>query len=131
MVKAITQLNCNVPVSMGDVAQVELLPAMFGLAESIDASDTIVSNIVCSGGYKAFAFSAKGTETGTISIQRYLDQAGTIPQGAALTGSMTAATDTVVNCVDGKPFQSLKVSIENTGGDVSTLTNMILLLQAN
>lgn len=126
-----TQTNCNTPVDQGSPLQVQLLPEDIGLALTVAASGSVVSNVVLNGGYKAFSFACKGTQTGTISIQRYIDQEATIPMGSAITGSMSANTDTVVTNVDGKPFQSMIITVSNSGGSTSTLTNTLLLLQAN
>lgn len=126
-----TQSNCNTPVDMGSPLQVQLDTEQMGLDTTISASGSVISDIILNGGYKSFSFAAKGTQTGSISIQRYLDQEATIPMGAALTGSMTANTDTVVTNVDGKPFQSMIITVSNSGVVASTLTNTLLLLQAN
>lgn len=126
-----TQVNCNTPVDMGAPLQVELLPDTINLDTDVAAGSSSVSEIICTGGYKSFTFACKSTQTGNISIQRYVDQQATIPMGAALTGSLTANTDTVVTNVDGKPFQSMIITVENSSGSAAVLSNTMLLLQAN
>ncbi len=121
----------NTPVDMGSPLQCELSATDINLALSVAASGTSASNIILNGGFKSFAFATKSTEAGSISIQRYLDQAATIPQGAAITASLTANTDAVANNVDGKPFQSMIITVSNSGGSTATLTNTLLLLQAS
>jgi hypothetical protein len=77
------------------------------------------SPLLLAGGYPKIAIGATSSATGSISVQRYLDQAGTIPQGPALTQSLTAGAAGVLNINDGAPFQSFTVTI--AGGTLSNV----------
>jgi tryptophanase len=126
-----TQMNANTPVDQGSVLQCYLLPASISLAQSIAASGNVVSAIIITSGYKYFNFACKSTQGGSVSIQRYLDQAATIPVGAAITGSISANTAMNVDSVDNIPYQSFIITVSNSGGSTATLSNCALLLQSS
>ncbi len=114
-----SQGNVHVAADTGPLCQVFLTAAELGL----NAPGT--SPLLLSGGYPKLAVGATSSTTGSITVQRYLDAAGTITQGPALTVSLAAATANVLNVNDGAPFQSFTVAI--AGG---TLTNVGLLFQS-
>jgi hypothetical protein len=125
------QNEVHTAVDLGQTLQVAVLPADMGLGTSINASGSSVSNVIFMNGYKAFAFGCTSSQNGTVSIQRYLDAAGTIVQGAALTVSLTGATAAVLNNSDNHPYQSMIITVSNSGGSTATLTSTLLLLQSN
>ena len=131
MAQILDQTDAHVVLDVGSAAQILLTPAAIGLGTSIAASGSNLSGIISTNGYKAFAFGVTSSQAGTVSIQRYLDAAATIPQGAPLTTSLTAATPAVVNATDGVPFQSAIVTVTNSGTVAATLTNTGLLLQSH
>lgn len=103
-----------------------------GLAATIPESSNINSNVINCNGYKSFSFGVTSSQAGALSIQRYIDQAGTIAIGSAITGSISAATPLTVNNHDGVPFGSLQINITNTSGSTTAnLTGVLLLLQSN
>ncbi len=114
-----TQTDVHTPVDSGPLLQVFLSATELGLS----APGT--SPLILAGGYPRLSVGATSSVAGSISVQRYLDAAGTIPQGPALTQALTAATAGVLNATDGLPFQSFTVTI--TGG---TLSNVGALLQS-
>jgi len=126
-----TQMNANTPVDIGMVLQCPLAPSAIGLATSVLASGNVVSNAIITNGLKNFTFGITSSQNGSVSIQRYADQLGTIPVGAAITGSVTAATATDVHSTDSIPYQSMIITVNNTGGSTATISNCLLLLQAN
>jgi hypothetical protein len=124
-------MNGNTPVDIGSVLQCYLLPASIGLSTSLPASGSVVSQAIISGGLKNFSFGITSNETATISIQRYIDNLGTIPVGAAITGSLTANTAGYVDSVDSVPYQSFIITVSNSTSTAATISNCALLLQAN
>lgn len=126
-----TQLNANTPQDIGPVLQCALLPAAIGLGTSIAASGNVVSQVIINNGFKNFTFAITSSQTGSASIQRYADQAGTTPVSTAITGSLTANTATDVHSTDSIPYQSMIITVTNTGGSTATISNCMLLLQAN
>jgi hypothetical protein len=118
-------------VSIGPTVQAPVPAAVHGLASTVAASGSITSNLIPSDGYKVIAVGVTSTQAGQIQVQRYLDDAGTVKQGPALTASLTATTAGVCNVTDGNPFASFAVTITNTGGSSATLTNLGILLQGD
>ena len=114
-----SQTDVHTPVDSGPLLQAFLSAADLGL------TTPGTSPLQLSGGYPRIAVGATSSATGSITVQRYLDAAGTIPQGPALTQALTAATAGVLNAADGAAFQSFTVAI--AGG---TLSNVGCLLQS-
>ena len=98
-------------------------------AATIAASGNITSNLIFSDGLQIVAVGVTSSQAGAINVQRYLDDAGTVKQGAALTAALIANTAQVLNITDGNPFASFTVDISNTGGSTANLTNLAILLQ--
>jgi hypothetical protein len=121
----------NTPVALGEVLQNELTLEDMDLGLSVPGNASISSGLIYTKGYKFFSFGLTSSQNGSISIQRYLDNAGTIAQGAALTLALTAGTPAVYTLTDTKPFQSMKITVLNSEGTDAVLSNSILLLQAN
>ena len=125
------QMQVNIAHDIGQVLQVALTPASLALNTSVGAGGSSVSQTTLTNGYKNFAFGITSTQAGSVSIQRYLDQAATIPQGAAITGTLTANTAATVNSSDSVPHQSLIITVNNSSGSTATLSNCLFLLQAS
>ena len=118
-------------VAIGPVVQQPVPSGVHGLAGTIAASGSTVSNLLFADGYKALAVGATSTQNGQISVQRYLDDAGQVAQGAPVTSPLTANTPGVVNITDGQPFSAYKVTITNSSGSTAaTLSNVAILQQA-
>ena len=130
MPQAITHLDTHEWIDNGPKLQKFLTAADIGLSASVAASGGNTSNLIQSNGYGSLAVGATSSQAGTLTVQRYLDAAGTVQQGAALTASLTAGTAAVINATDGVPFGSFTVSVSNSGTSAATLSNVGLLLQA-
>lgn len=123
-----TQTQSHNIADVGPVAQVFISQTKLGIGTT--AGSTVgngLSNLQQACGYKALAVGATSSATGVLSVQRYIDAAGTIAQGAAITANLTAGTPGLVNITDDAPFLSFTVSVSGTG----TLTNVAALLNAN
>ena len=83
-----------------------------------------------SDGYKVLAIGATLSNAGTISVQRYIDVDGTVPQGAAVTVALTAGSPGILNINDGLPFATFDVKITNGAATVANVTNFAMLLNA-
>jgi len=114
------QEDAHVVMDAGPVSQV------FLSASQLKLTAPGISDLLQSGGYTKLAVGATNSVSGSIVVQRYLDVAGTIPQGAPLTQALTAATAGVLNVTDGLPFLSFTVQITGAG----TLSNVGALLQS-
>ena len=63
---------------------------------TLAASGTWVSGVMSLAGVNAFAVAATLSQAGTLVVQRYIDPAGTIAIGAAISQVMTANTPAYV-----------------------------------
>jgi hypothetical protein len=91
------------------------------------SNGTYVTGPLNVAGMKGFAVGATLSTAGTLVIQRYLDVAGTIAIGAAISQVMSAATPATAAFNDGIPAASCIVTITNTSGGVGNLTNVSFL----
>jgi hypothetical protein len=94
---------------------------------TILAGTTYSTGIIPTNGYQGFAASAKLTQAGVMTFQRYIDIAGTIPIGDAVTQAMTANVVATISWRDGLPAASWSLSVQNTSGSTGTLSNVNLL----
>lgn len=94
---------------------------------TIAAGATYDTGIMPTNGAVGLAASGNLTQAGVLSIQRYIDSAGTIPIGAAITQTMTANTLATVAVNDGLPAASWHAAIQNTSGSTGTLSQAALL----
>lgn len=115
----------NGPVAIADLSSTQAPPA------TIVASGNYISPVMPGDGFKVMSATVTSSQAGAISIQRYFDQAGTIPQGAPVSTTLVAATPAVVTVNDGLPYRTFTYKITNTGGSTANLTNFGLLLQAS
>jgi hypothetical protein len=86
------------------------------------------SGVIPSDGFKTFAIGITSSEPGALNVQRFLDAAGTIAQGAVSTVALTAGTAAVLNITDGLISRSFTLGVTNTGGAAATVTGFALLL---
>lgn len=120
----------NHKVDIGSTVQVQLDTTALGLATTIVGSGNIDSNVIPTNGFKSFAISVTSTQSGTLTIKRYLDLAGTIAHGTDITASLISNTLAVATSTDGIPFQSIKINVSNGSGSSATLSTVLLLLQS-
>lgn len=94
---------------------------------TIAAGATWLSGPISAASYNSIAAGATLSQAGTLSIQRDMDAAATLPIGAALSQTMTANVFATVALNDGLPFVSWQVSIHNTSVSVANLTNVTVI----
>lgn len=120
------------PRERGPAVQCELSAAELGLAAPVPTGGNLVGALRISNGWPIFSLAIKSTQAGVASLQRYIDQAGTIVIGAAVTANLTANTAATLNLTnDGVPFQAFKITVSNTGGTDATLSSVLGLLQSH
>jgi hypothetical protein len=90
----------------------------------------VQSSLIATEGFSQIAVGVTASQAGTLSVQRYLDAGGTVVQGAALQIALVANASANLDIMDGKLFASFRVTITNSTGSTSNLTNFALLLQA-
>ena len=91
---------------------------------------TFTSPVLNGNGFLFMACGLKSTQTGAINIQRFLDAAGTISQGAVVTAALVANTAAILNVSDGVIFRSFTLQITNSGGSAATISNFAFLMSA-
>lgn len=114
--------------SVGPQILVTSPTGMTVLPLTIAGPGSYVSGVIAANGFKTIAVGATLSQTGTITIQRYLDAAGLIPVGAAITAALVAATPNWAVSTDSTPFLSFQVTIANTSGSLGNLTNTAIVL---
>jgi hypothetical protein len=101
---------------------------------SIAISGTYTTGVVVSNGYQIIAVGVTSSQAGTVTIQRFLDRAGTVPVTTTLSTPVVAATPlvVVVNAFnDHLPFASFIITVTNSSGStVANITNFAVLLQS-
>lgn len=120
----------NVPVERGASLQCIVAAAVHGIVSSIPTSGRIESNVIPSLGWQSGAVGLQSDQAGQLSVQRYLDQAGTIPVGEAIEASLIANMPGSVAWNDATPFGSFVVTIANSGSETAELNDLIVLLQS-
>ena len=119
------------PFARTALAQAPVPASVHNLPSSIPATSSVLSSLIVTEGFLVIAAGIKTSQNGTMTIQRYLDAGGTVPQGALLSVALTANTAANLNALDGLPFASFQLTVTNSSGSVSTISNFALLLQAN
>lgn len=119
------------PHEQGESLQCFVAAAIHGLAAPVPISGNIKSAIVPTYGWQKGGVGLKSTQAGEISVQRYLDQAGNVPVGAAVTAALTANQAAAATWSDGLPFGSLQVTVTNTSASAAAdLSDVTVLLQS-
>lgn len=123
------------PFATGPAAQVDLstwagLSAAGVPGATIAGGANFTSSPIQVPGYRNLAVGARLSQTGTITIQRYLDKAGQVPVGALISVSLVANTSNWATVNDGLPFQSFVFVIANTSGSLGNLDRFAALVQA-
>jgi hypothetical protein len=124
------------PGALGPSAQADLsgwagLSAGGPPGATIPNGGNYTSGVIACPGFKALAVGVKLSQTGSITIQRYIDKAGTVPIGAAITAALVANTSNWATVNDGLPFQSFTFVIANTSGSVGNVSNFGCLVQSS
>ena len=114
----------------GSYAKYNFASTELNLGGSIVPLGSITSPLLVASGYKNIAVGVKSPQAGQITVQRYIDEQGQIPQGAAITGAISANTHTTLNINDGAIFGSFTVSISNSGAAPAVLNNIAVAIQA-
>jgi len=94
---------------------------------TIAGSGSWASGIMPANGAKALAASATLSQAGSLTIQRYIDAAGTVPIGMPVVAVLSATVANTVAVNDGLPFASWQVTVANTSGSTGNLTGVVLL----
>lgn len=118
------------PKSTGPGLQFDVPASIHGInvANTVAASGQVQSAIIETDGWPRAVIGVESTEAGQLSVQLYVDDAATIPQGAAITAALTANTVAVANVPNTNPFASVVITITNSSGTPATLSRLAVLL---
>ncbi len=117
------------PFANWSVRQAPVPATAHNLPASIAANGSAQTSLIVTEGFSLISAGITASQNGTMSIQRYLDAGGSVPQGAIVQVALTANAAANLDVLDGKPFASFKLTVTNTAGAVSNLTNFALLVQ--
>lgn len=103
------------------------------LPKTIAASGTATSSVIFAYGWTKIVALATLNQTGTLTITRYLDDAGTIqiPTGAVSTKAIVANTPAALEIADGHVFRTFTVAVTNTSVSSSSLTLFNIYLDSS
>lgn len=100
------------------------------LPSSVAISSNVSSSVFSILGWPNGAVGVTSTQAGTLTVQRYLDAAGTLPLGAVITASLTANTAASVSWADGLPAQSIKITVSNSSASAAaTISGVVVIVQ--
>lgn len=107
------------------------LPALsVGLPNTIVAGGNASSATIPTIYMPHIVVSVTSSQNGSLSVQRYVDAAGLIAQGSALTAAITGGSAAVVDNADGKACGSIIINVTNTGAVTATVTKVTVILLA-
>ena len=114
--------------AVGPVAQT--IPTLETNPGTIAASGTWDSGVVLSDGFRVIGVGVTSSQAGNLSVQRYLDPAGTVAQGAGESAALSAGAPAVVNVTDGKPFAAFRITVSNSAASAADITGFAVLMCA-
>lgn len=94
---------------------------------TVPANGNITLGPMIAAGFHGLAAACTLSVAGSISIQRYIDLAGTIAIGNSVSQAITGGTPATVAIYDDQPAASWIVTIANSTGGVGNLTNTAFL----
>lgn len=119
------------PFAQWSVPQAPVPQTVHNLPGTVAANSTVNTSLIKTDGYSLIAAGITLSQAGTMSIQRYLDDGGTQPQGALVTVPLIANSAANLDVLDGKPFASFMLNVTNAAAVTATVTGFALLLQAS
>jgi hypothetical protein len=117
--------TCSVPILNGGTVS---MVGTITVPTTIAASGTFTSTVIPTGGMQHIAASAELTAAGTLSVQRFLDAGGVVPVGSASTVALTSGTLATLDNLGTILFQSVELSIINSGTTAATPSNVSLVI---
>lgn len=118
------------PATQADLSAWAGLSAAGPPGATIGAGGNFTSLPIQVSGFKSIAVGVKLSQAGTITIQRFMDRAGTVPIGALISSTLVANTSNWATVNDGIPFQSFVFVISNTSGSVGNVSLFSALVQS-
>ena len=98
------------------------------LPTTILAGASWTSGVIVTAGWKSIMFAATSTAIGALTIQRYLDLAGTVSLGSLSSQALSPGAANYLCVNDGLPYVSFVATITNPGGVSATISKTALIL---
>jgi hypothetical protein len=112
------------------VPSVELI-APANAQSAIAASGNWTSELITAMGLYDFVLGITLSQGGTLTLLRFIDDAGQVALDSGQSQTLTANTAAVLVVTDGKPCASYQVEIANTGASAAAVTKFAALLAAH
>lgn len=123
-----------VDLSLTAVAQAAVSPSSPGNPYSdgmaIAAGSSFATGVFANPSQATIAVGAVLSTPGTLSLQRYVDSTGLIPQGSPSTLALSAGVGASITIGDGSPFLAYSVTVTPANGSAATLTKLAITLRA-
>jgi hypothetical protein len=97
---------------------------------TIPSSGNFTSALMSADGYYDMVIGLTSTQSGSLILLRYVDDAGLVPIDAGQSQALTANVAAVL-VVTGQPFASYQLKITNTSGSSATVSNFAALSAAH
>lgn len=113
------------------MGQVLYPPAAFAipLPPTIAGSGNWSSGLMFNDGYRYVTIALTSSQAGLLTLQTYLDLAGTIPRPQTPT-AIVAATLLILDLADLKPFVSYTITVSNSSGTPAVVSVLQVVLSA-
>ena len=119
------------PFPAWSTQQAPIPQTVHNLAGTVAANGSASTSLIKTDGYPLISAGITMNQNGSMSIQRYLDDGGTQPQGAPVNVQIVAGVAANLDVLDGKPFSAFTLTVNNAVGSVATISGFALLLQSS
>jgi hypothetical protein len=113
----------------------EYVPA--ALIAAVQAQGTVAANsswtspAFTTDGYYDVVAGLTLSQSGSVTLLRFIDDNASVALDAGQTQALTAATAGVLVVQDGKPFATYQIKITNSGGTAAAISNFAALTSAH
>lgn len=115
--------------TISQISMLAVAPPGYTAPMALAAGATYASGAIANPRQSTIAVGANLSVAGTLTIQRYIDFNGTLPQGAPTPLALLAGVAAGVTVGDGNPFLSYSVTVTPANGAAATLTALAITLQ--
>lgn len=123
-----TDLSC---LAVGPANQTQVPASVHNLPSSIAPDASTASNLIVAEGYTKIAVGLTLTQNGSVSIQRFLDPAGTVPIGSPSVQALTAGQNASLTVNDGQLFSSFQVIVLNSANATAYIANLAIAVASD
>lgn len=118
-------------LSVGPASQTQVPQNVHNLPSSIAPNSAVNSNLIAVDGYTKVAVGLTSSQSGLLSIQRYLDPNGAVAVGAPVTLAIVAGQPVALTVNDGQMFSSFEVVLTNSSGITALIGDLAVAVGAD